>query len=416
MPTDSEKTNIVYKARFCVADTENSRKIYEEPIMSKTVVFSHQIYANDIPSVNPLNPNFTDPDGTTISNIQVKKNVTLTLVSGTIATFYSSLLIDAVPFNFDNITGTYNYKLTKSDGITQIFFGVNDWVVDPGAGTLRFYGGLPSGVSGGFPPKINYFRYVGPRGVSSGFINSIINIGGVHGVGLFKNLTAAGATANFYNINSITSALTITLDAINNKYDFAVVPSAISHSTLADLTTSDDHTQYTRNAGRAAGQVITGGINPSENLTLISNSSITPGSIIMQDKIRLSKNNVHVYRYANKRLLSTPGTNTVFSITLSNTFIQYVNINITMTIFNTVSNEIDNFIAIMNINNTLPSGFMQRNMILETAVSTKFILTDGTNNNTFTISYPATGFEIVVYTVDYMVNGINHTVDVASID
>jgi len=415
MPTDAEKTNIVYKARFCAADTENSRKIYEEPLMSKTVVYSYQIYANDIPATNPLNPNFSDPDGTTISNVQVKKNVTLTLVAGTVATFYSPLLIDAIPFNFDNLTGTYNYKITKSDGVTQIFFGVNDWVVDPGAGTLRFYGGLPSGVSGGFPPKINYFRYVGARGVSSGFINSIINAGGVHGFGLFKNLTAGGSTANFYNINSITSALTITLDAINNKYDFAVVPSAISHSSLANLTTSDDHTQYVKTTGRATGQTIVGGTNASENLTLISNSSLTPGAITLQDKIRMSKNNAHVYRYTNKRIITVPGTTPVFSITLTNTFKQYVNLNITMTTYNTTTDELDNFIAIMNINNVLPSGLMQRQMLLETAVSTKYVLTDGTNDNTFTISYPATGFEIVVYTVEYIVNGINHSVDVASI-
>jgi hypothetical protein len=415
MPTDVEKTNIVYKARFGVADTESTRKIYEEPIKTKSIVCSYQIYANDIPMVNPLNPDFSDPDGTTLNYVQVKKNVTLTLVSGTTATFYSPLLIDAIPFNMDKDGGTYNYKLTKSDGVTQIYFGINDWIVDPGAGTLRFYGGLPSGVSGGFPPKINYFRYVGARGVSSGFINSIINVGGGHGVGLFKNLTAGGTTANFYNINSVNPSLTITLDSINNKYDFAIVPGQISHADIGNLTTSDDHTQYVRNFGRGTGQTIFGGTSANENLTLVSNTSGTPGAIITPDKIRLSHNNAYTYNYANKRILGSTGITNIFTITLTNTGQQYVTMNINISVFNTSNNAIENFIATLNINNVLPAGLIERNMILETISSNNFGLVDGTNDNTFSITYPATGFEIVVYTVDYIVNGHNHAVDVLSI-
>jgi hypothetical protein len=73
--------------------------------------------------------------------------------------FYSPLLKNAIGFKFDP-AGSYNYALFRSDGSTPIPF--EEWVVDPAAGLLTFYGAVPAGM----PPRISFYRYVGALGVS----------------------------------------------------------------------------------------------------------------------------------------------------------------------------------------------------------------------------------------------------------
>lgn len=58
---------------------------------------------------------------------------------------------------------------------------------------------------------------------------------------------------------------------------------SISHSTLTNLTNSDDHTQYFYMQGRAGGQTIFGGNNNGENLTINSTFGSSKGSVIFPE-------------------------------------------------------------------------------------------------------------------------------------
>ena len=60
------------------------------------------------------------------------------------------------------------YHPKKSSDNTAIAFGQNDWVIDIEAGQLTFYAGLPSGVSGVQPPKVTFWKYIGPKGFPTG--------------------------------------------------------------------------------------------------------------------------------------------------------------------------------------------------------------------------------------------------------
>ncbi len=55
-----------------------------------------------------------------------------------------------------------------------------------------------------------------------------------------------------------------------------------AHSALTGLTTGDDHTQYAKVAGRAAGQTLQGGTAASENLTLESTAHATKGAVVIK--------------------------------------------------------------------------------------------------------------------------------------
>lgn len=60
------------------------------------------------------------------------------------------------------------------------------------------------------------------------------------------------------------------------------------HGILLGLS-DDDHTQYALLAGRSGGQTLTGGTASADDLTLISTSDATKGSIIVQDELRINQ-------------------------------------------------------------------------------------------------------------------------------
>lgn len=60
---------------------------------------------------------------------------------------------------------------------------------------------------------------------------------------------------------------------------FSTLVTGINHNTLSNLAVGDVHTQYALLAGRSGGQVITGSVDASENLTLRSTSDGTKGFI-----------------------------------------------------------------------------------------------------------------------------------------
>ena len=82
----------------------------------------------------------------------------LSLEDGTRATFYNSLLLNAIPFDYGD---GYQYELKDTAG-NIVPFGLNNWVVDGNSGTLSFLGGLPTGFSNEF--IITFWRYCGRTG------------------------------------------------------------------------------------------------------------------------------------------------------------------------------------------------------------------------------------------------------------
>jgi hypothetical protein len=405
MPTNDQIVNFLFKKYFGVPDTESTRRIFEEPFTAKKYVTCAQIFSQDIPIPNPLT--FAAISGTTSGVVQVQKQLLLSQVPGAPFAFYNPLLVNAIEFNYDP-AGTYNWQLLENDGITVIPFGVNDWMIDTAGGTLRFYNGLPNNVSALFPPKINFYRYVGAKGVSAGTINNIVNAGGAFGFGLFKNFTGGGTTANFYNINTITPAIAITLDAVNDKYDFALIPNNLSHNLLADLAIGDPHTNYAILAGRGMSQQLHGGDQPAGNLILYGTSDPIRGAIVCADKLIIGANNGI---YGSKKIIPFAGINTLFTITFDNTGKQYILLDISIIAWNSITDSTELLIGTYVANNNNVGDTFVTN-IFEKINNPKFAINTSIGANTITVAYNGNANDVVSYKCKWQLTGPNHTTDI----
>ena len=177
--SDSQKISNVYKKLLGVAETNTSKQFFEEPFQSSIIITPNMIWrdAGSIP--------FPAPDITPTSQVDSDTGETLVFgtdggvvayylwvplraVAGSPNAFYHPCLRNAIPFNFDT-NGTYVYRLRNVNNF-DIAFGIQDWLVDPAAGTITFYGAsLGSiGVSALAPPKITFYRYIGRLGLPEG--------------------------------------------------------------------------------------------------------------------------------------------------------------------------------------------------------------------------------------------------------
>jgi hypothetical protein len=151
---------LLFKKLLGVSSTAPSREFFEEPYPGRQAIMSQDVWnqSDQIPSsASGALVNDGDIDGV----VQLRKNIALTAVPGTSGAFYSSLLIDAIPFNFGD--GSYNYVLKNSLN-QQIPFGLGDWIVDTASGVVTFYGTVPPNM----PPNISFYKYVGTKGVGGG--------------------------------------------------------------------------------------------------------------------------------------------------------------------------------------------------------------------------------------------------------
>lgn len=158
--TPTQIANFLFKKLLGKGSTNDSRQYFEEPYTGRSSILLSQIWADSdqIPTHVP-----TLSADQTIGVVQRKVNVTLTAVAGTSNSFFSSQLVDAIPFNFGD--GSYNYAVTDASG-NPIPLGQNDWIVDGDAGVLTFYTGTPTNM----PPKISFYKYVGVKAGVSGFV------------------------------------------------------------------------------------------------------------------------------------------------------------------------------------------------------------------------------------------------------
>ena len=155
--TDAQKASRNFKKLTGVAETNISRDFFEESFSSNINVLMNDVWqeADLIPATAPVLV------ADAVSGIvQYKEDLVLTAVAGTTNSFQNDLLKDAIPFNFGD--GSYVYSLKDSLG-NAINFGQGDWLVDPVAGVVSFYGSVPSNM----PPKISFYKYIGNKGLSS---------------------------------------------------------------------------------------------------------------------------------------------------------------------------------------------------------------------------------------------------------
>ena len=172
--TQAQEVSRVFKALMGVAETNISKQFFEEPLQSSIIVQPSMIWSDAglIPS--------SAPSITPVSQVDPETNLTLTYgdsgvvryylwvpllpVAGSPNAFYHPCLHNTIPFNFD-VDGTYSYRLRNSSN-SDIAFGNQDWLVDPVAGTLTFYGSsmFSLGISAVEPPLLTYYRYIGRLG------------------------------------------------------------------------------------------------------------------------------------------------------------------------------------------------------------------------------------------------------------
>jgi hypothetical protein len=143
-----------------------------------------------------------------------------------------------------------NLRFENSAGIVNVFLNGANKTSDGGANAFS----IRNEITGG-EVKV----------ITSG--NKGITVASTGNVSMTDNLSVTGGL-------TVTGSLTAT----------------ISHNSLTDLTTGDPHTQYTLGAGRSGGQTITGSTAASGNLTLVSTSNATKGSVLFSDTTEAATN------------------------------------------------------------------------------------------------------------------------------
>lgn len=158
MPTTDQKSDLLFKKYLGKGSSGTSSLYFNEPFDGRSAVFPVQIWQDQ--SLIPLS---AAPVPNVVEQVT---DLVLTQVPGQPFAFYSSQLRDAIPFNYD-FSGSYVPVVRKNDN-SIIAFGENDWVIDIETGMLTFYAGLPSGVSEVLPPKVTFWKYIGPKGIPTG--------------------------------------------------------------------------------------------------------------------------------------------------------------------------------------------------------------------------------------------------------
>jgi hypothetical protein len=159
----NKKASRLFKKSLGVGETLITNDFFEEPKLGNSNIIPSQIWSesDSIPVPAPILP-----DQGTSGVVQYFDKLTLIHIStSSNMAYYHDNLKNTIPFNYGD--GSYNYKLYKNDGTTQIAFGEGDWLIDVTAGLLTFYGTLPSGVASVTPPKISFYKYIGTTGFTT---------------------------------------------------------------------------------------------------------------------------------------------------------------------------------------------------------------------------------------------------------
>ena len=160
MPNTTQQADLLFKKYLGVGSSGPQIQFFNEPRQGRSAVFPTQLWLDQ--SLIPATAS------TVVGIVTQSVDLLLTQVPGQTASFYNDQLRDAIPFNYDAVSGSYVPTVKKSSDNSTIAFGQNDWVIDVEAGQLTFYAGLPSGVSGAQPPKVTFWKYIGGKGLPTG--------------------------------------------------------------------------------------------------------------------------------------------------------------------------------------------------------------------------------------------------------
>jgi hypothetical protein len=220
--TTAQQALLLFKKWLGLGQTTASREFFEETLHpGRVAVYTNQIWtqADSIPNTAPILTN-----GQTSGVVQYWQNAPLGAVLGTTNAFTSSLLRDAIPFNYGDGT-SYNYVISSSAG-AGIALGQGDWIVDTDAGLLTFYGTVPANM----PPTISFYKYVGAKGFTSASVpitaslfgtaswaNNVISSSFALTASAANSITFTPVTASFAVTASYVSGAASTWDSITNK-------------------------------------------------------------------------------------------------------------------------------------------------------------------------------------------------------
>lgn len=184
MLTDSIKTSTLWKKDKGWGSTHERRELFEELYRSFKNISTGSVltygdllprksddkYADAVKALTAGN-NVWEYEESSYKTIPIVKLVTvkLTPISDHCNDAYAILdengnqYKNIIPFDFSE-EGFYNYTLRNTATNAEIFFGVNDWMVDTDAAILTFNNGIPDGVNASNPPTLTFYQYVGPVG------------------------------------------------------------------------------------------------------------------------------------------------------------------------------------------------------------------------------------------------------------
>lgn len=181
-----DKVDLLFKKHFNKPYTHTVLPFFQEPaIFSRPFVLPDQIWSTKIPSSAPndlINITLDDLNNSIVNStvgrtslespvIKKYEKVQLEFLSASnkMIAFKGSdynnenILKNSIPFNYDQYSTTYEYKLYKDTG-EQIFFTQGSWIIDNDSGIVTF-NELLDGVSEEHPPLITFYKYIGNIGL-----------------------------------------------------------------------------------------------------------------------------------------------------------------------------------------------------------------------------------------------------------
>jgi hypothetical protein len=318
------KVDLLFKKHFSKPYTHTVLPFFQEPpIFSRQFVLPEQIWANIIPTSVPndlINATLDDLSNTlvnstigktSIENSIIKKyeKVQLEFISGSqeIIAFKGpdynniNILSKSIPFNYDQYSTTYEYKLYKDNG-DQIYFSEGSWIVDNDAGIITF-NTLLDGISEEHPPLITFYKYIGEIGLdikaNKTEVYSKIEINQQHN-NLLDELDIKANITDIYNQDVLYTKNEI-ISILENYTTYKIIDKDENTFIKVDddnLNNTDNIIFYTNNSHRISilnnGSIGINTENPSELLhiengdILAKNSCVKINNVITNTKPLLS--------------------------------------------------------------------------------------------------------------------------------
>lgn len=182
--SDSQKTAILYNRIIAGKSyTASGLSTDEERFTGRQPIKFEDVWVDTIPQQNPLTDHNKYKTGAThpATSPVIKKYHKIQLKPVTTSKnnksfYYQNDFNDIIPSEYGD--GTYQWELWKKDTVgnytVKIPYGLYNWVFDPVNGILTFLDSFPPGIDNNKNlPAITVYQYIGTKGSTSLFTNSI---------------------------------------------------------------------------------------------------------------------------------------------------------------------------------------------------------------------------------------------------